>query len=105
MKVWHKIFLIGFAGLIIFPSVIDLAHVFSGHKHDYCNHYAQSHFHEKTVECELFHFQQNPLVFSPFPFWTPAEQAVSVEDFKGEYLFLSTFQKLHFSLRAPPAGV
>lgn len=92
-----------FAGLIIFPSAIDLAHVFSGHKHDFCNHYAESHFHQKTVECDLFDFQQNPFSFPQLNSWTPAEELVSLIPIKKEYLFLSTFQKLHFSLRAPPA--
>lgn len=103
MKAFQKMFLIIFAGLLIFPSVVDLAHVFSGHKHDYCTHYAESHFHQKTVDCELFHFQQNPFSFPPLYSWAPAELPVALIAIKREYLFLSTFQKLHFSLRAPPA--
>lgn len=103
MKAVQNMLLVIFAGLIIFPSAIDLAHVFSGHKHDYCNHYAESHFHQETVDCELFHFQQNPFSFPPVYSWTPAEPSVSSIAITGEYLFLSTYQKLHFSLRAPPA--
>lgn|SRR5690606_28502043 len=103
MKIWQKIFLTFFAGLIFFPSAIDLAHVFSGHKHDYCNHYAQSHFHQKTLDCELFDFQQNPFSFPPLLSWTLVEDKTTLAPAGEQYQFLSTFQKLHFSLRAPPA--
>lgn len=105
MKMWQKTLFIVFAGLIIFPSAIDLAHVFSGHKHEFCNHYAESHFHEKNIDCELFDFQKNSFSFPPLFTWTPQEPEVSLHPVKGAYLHISTFQKLHFSLRAPPALV
>lgn len=103
MKLWQKTFLVLFTGLIIFPSAIDLAHVFAGHQHYTCSHYAESHFHQKSVDCELFHFQQTPFSFPPPNSWTGFEPEVENLPVKKEYDYLSTFQKLHFSLRAPPA--
>lgn len=103
MKLWQKTFLIVFAGLIIFPSAVELAHVFSGHKHDFCNHYAESHIHENDVDCELFHFQKSSFSFPPLFAWKPRELEAPLHPVRKEYLHISTFQKLHFSLRAPPA--
>ncbi|NJW53322.1 hypothetical protein [Salinimicrobium oceani] len=104
MQLWQKIFLVCCTGLIIFPSALDLAHIFAGHKHDYCNHYAESHFHEKTVDCDLFDFQKQVFYFPPFPSGEIVNTELTVLPPKREYLYLSTFQKLHFSLRAPPVA-
>ena len=103
MKYWHKITLILFSGLILFPSGVDLAHVFAGHQHYTCNHYAESHFHQETVDCDIFHFQQNPFSYTQFLSWSPYEARIENLPLEKEYFYLSTFQKLHFSLRAPPA--
>lgn len=102
MKVWQKIFLILCTGLIIFPSAVDLAHVFSGHKHDFCNHYAESHFHQKTIDCELFDFQKQIFSFSGLYSKGLVLSEVAILPPQKEYPYLSTYQKLHFSLRAPP---
>ncbi|MGI0108010.1 hypothetical protein [Salinimicrobium sp. WS361] len=103
MKLWQKISLVLFTGLILFPSAVDLAHIFAGHQHYTCNHYAESHIHQDTVDCDIFHFQQNPFSFPPAVAWSLYEPQVKNLHLKKEYLYLSTFQKLHFSLRAPPA--
>ncbi|WP_037324493.1 hypothetical protein [Salinimicrobium terrae] len=103
MKLWQKISLVLFTGLILFPSAVDLAHVFAGHQHYSCNHYAESHFHQKTVDCDIFHLQQNPFSFPPLDSWSLHEPEVENTSIGKEYNFLSAYQKLHFSLRAPPA--
>ena len=105
MKLWQKIFLVVFAGLILFPPAVEFAHVFSGHKHDFCNHYAESHFHEKNMECKLFDFQKNPLSYLPLFSWKPLEPEVPLKVAIREYFYLSSYQNLHFSLRAPPVEV
>lgn len=105
MKLWQKLFLVLFTGLILFPSAVDLAHVFSGHQHYTCNHYAESHFHQKTVDCDILHLQQNAFSFPPSQAWSLFEPEVEVIPIHWEYDYLNTFQKLHFSLRAPPASV
>lgn len=103
MRLWQKMFLVLFSGLIVFPSAVDLAHIFSGHQHYTCNHYAESHFHQKTVECDLFHFQQTPFSFPPLYSGSVIEPEVEKLLSEKKYDYLNTFQKLHFSLRAPPA--
>ena len=105
MKLWQKMLLVLFTGLILFPSAVDLAHVFAGHQHYTCNHYAESHFHQKTVDCDIFHFQQSSFSFPPEQAWSSIEPALQNLPVGREYDFLSTYQKLHFSLRAPPASV
>lgn len=105
MKLWQNIFLTLFTGLIFFPSAVDLAHVFSGHKHDICTHYAESHFHQKTVDCELFKFQQQVFSFPPLYSEAFVEAQILTLPPQDDYLYLSTYRKLHFSLRAPPQVV
>lgn len=105
MKLWQKMFLVLFTGLIIFPSAVDLAHVFSSHEHITCTHYAESHFHKKTDDCDICHFQQNTFSIPPSQSWSAVELEAEGLAVEKEYFFLSTFQKLHFSLRAPPVAV
>lgn len=105
MKLWQKVIVVLCVGLIIFPPAVDLAHVFSDHKHDFCNHYAESHFHQESTDCELLHFQKQAFPFSPLSSDDFAATFESKLPPKKEYLFLSTYQKLHFSLRAPPTAV
>lgn len=105
MKSFQKYILLLFAGLIVFPSAVEFAHVFTGHQHDYCNHYADSHFHEKNIDCELFDFQKTPFdypnLFSYHLFNPEVQTDVEIRN----YNFLSNSRKFSFSLRAPPSQV
>lgn len=105
MKAFQKHILFLFAGLIIFPSAVDFAHVFTGHQHDFCNHYADSHFHEKNLDCELFDFQKTPLAYPGLYSYTLLNPEVNTEVKEKNYTLLSNNRKLSFSLRAPPAKV
>ncbi|MCY2687093.1 hypothetical protein [Salinimicrobium sp. TH3] len=103
MKLWQKITLVLFTGLILFPSAVDFAHVFAGHQHYYCNHYAEAHFHEKSVDCEIIHLQHNSFSIPAINLWVLHTPEVDKTSAGKDYIYLSTFQKLHFALRAPPA--
>ena len=102
MKALQKYILVLFASLIVFPSAVELAHVFSEHQHNYCNHYADSHFHEKNIDCELFDFQKTPFDYPVLFSYSLINPEVSTLVETGNYHFLSSSRKLSFSLRAPP---
>ena len=91
------------ASLLVFPSTVRFAHLFSEHEHVYCDHYAESHFHQEILDCDLFKFQQTPLAL----FRIINYEAFSSEKHNSKpvffYQFLSDYQKLPFELRGPPS--
>ena len=88
--------------LLLFPSAVKLAHVFANHEHAYCNHYSESHFHEKILDCELFKFQQAPFSSGVIFTYEPYEPENQYTKPVSAYFFISDHQKLPFSLRGPP---
>lgn len=105
MKEIQKYGLIFLSALLIFPAIINLAHVFSGHDHHYCNHYSDSHFHKENIDCELFKFQQSPVAHFEIFSFTIFNPEIKTSGFTSLYWFLSEYQKLSFSLRGPPEMV
>lgn len=94
-----------FAGLLLVPAAVEFGHIFSDHHHAVCNHYSDSHFHQKNFECDLFHFQKAPLTYSElyeYELWTPP---LAGSESRTHYSFLSSYTPTYFSLRAPPAHV
>ena len=104
-KIINKLVLVVFTGLILFPSALDVAHLFSGHQHIYCDEYADAHFHQNDLDCELFDFQKSPFptlsLFSHTFFNPEISSALKTR----EYLFLDQHDELSFSLRGPPETV
>lgn len=90
------------ASLLLFPSAVKLAHVFANHQHTYCNHYSESHFHQKNLDCQLSSFHQAPFSFPGFINYKVYEPEIQNSGFDHIYFFLSEYQKLPFSLRGPP---
>ena len=90
--------------LLLFPSAVKLAHFFSSHEHTYCNHYTESHFHEKNLDCDLFKFHQAPFSSLALPSYELYEPEAQNSKPVSAYHFLSDYQKLPFSLRGPPSA-
>ena len=87
---------------LVLPIVTKFSHVFSHHKHEVCLGENQSHFHEIDMDCEFFKFKLNhQTTFSTFEF-EPILVKDHQEIISSRYVFLSSFQKLHFTLRGPP---
>ncbi|WP_424493567.1 hypothetical protein [Salinimicrobium sp. GXAS 041] len=102
MKFITKYGLIFLISLLLFPAAVKLAHVFANHEHAYCNHYSESHFHKKTLDCELFKFQQAAFSLGAIFTYKLYEPEYGNTKPVSAYFFLSDHQKLPFSLRGPP---
>ena len=103
MKPVFKILVVIFAGLVLFPSAVDFAHVFLGHQHSYCNHYSDSHFHQKDLDCDIFKLQQSSYPAVEFATFDPFPPEIKVEKDHIIYYFLSKGTRINLSLRAPPS--
>ena len=91
--------------LLWVPSTVKLAHVFDHHKHEICQGDNSTHIHKVDLDCEFQKFQiNNNYTFSKivFEIFQLKENSKTIES---QYIFLSNYQSLHFSLRGPPAFV
>jgi len=87
------------------PSAVKLAHVFEHHKHEICQGGDSTHIHKVDLDCEFQKFQINnnfALSQITFEVFKLNENSKTIES---KYYFLSKYQRLHFSLRGPPAFV
>lgn len=88
--------------MLLFPTAVNFAHTFSGHGHELCVNYADEHFHESNLDCDLNSYHQSPALASDFiNFESIVEKQVKKQFFEF-YHFLSDYQKLPFELRGPP---
>lgn len=96
----------GFSILLVFavllPAAVKIGHVFENHAHEVCLNKSTTHFHTLDLECEFYKFKLANHFF-PIPenidfLETVENHAISTS----QYVFLSPFQQLHFSLRGPP---
>lgn len=92
-------------GILSFPSAVELAHVFTGHEHNYCNHYTESHFHQDNLDCELFSFHKTSYPAVELFSYSLLHPEIIVEKDSRNYHFLSTHKPLSFGQRGPPAQV
>ncbi len=88
--------------VLLAPSVVKLGHAFENHKHEVCIDSSTTHFHTLDLECEFYKFKVN----SEFTFNSLHFEEIIPFQLKpliaSKYLFLSSYRKLHFSLRGPP---
>ena len=88
---------------LLLPSAVKSMHIFESHQHEVCYGEADAHFHTLDIDCEFYNFKIN------IPFTLPANGVFTIAypEIKNiiisDYSFLSEYQKLHFSLRGPPA--
>lgn len=88
------------------PSAFKLEHAFShtNHKHEVCLGEKQSHFHTLDLECEFHKFQLNTAFSIPINNYQFIEKQENYKLIHSQYIFISEFQQLHFSLRGPPTN-
>jgi len=87
---------------LLTPIFVKFSHVLAHHEHEICLGENQSHLHEIDMDCEFYKFNINHLTtLTNFKF-VPLSIFENQKPITSGYLFLSSFQKLHFSLRGPP---
>lgn len=105
MKLVIRYGLILLSALLVFPSVVKVAHIFADHEHYSCDHYSDSHFHKEIPDCDIFTFQQSPTSsFSLGTYELVAPDAGEILP-QNSYCFLNEHQELSFALRGPPSAV
>ncbi|HSP40353.1 MAG TPA: hypothetical protein VLN46_02895 [Gillisia sp.] len=89
---------------LLFPSFVSLAHISAHQDERACTELFDTHFHKKSLECELCDFRLTNLnTFTPVTFTVFVPQIAGLQFFDS-YQFLSDYQKLSFELRGPPAS-
>ncbi|MEY8849102.1 hypothetical protein AB9K26_09810 [Psychroserpens sp. XS_ASV72] len=98
----YRVAVLAITACLLLPLAVKFSHLFSHHDHEVCLGENQSHLHEIDMDCEFFKFKINhQTTFASFDF-QPIEFTDHQKTFDAEYVFLSSFQQLHFSLRGPP---
>lgn len=91
------------ACLLLIPTSVKFAHIFSNHKHDVCHGKKSTHLHELNTDCDFYKFKLSnsyTVTFFNFELFCPKEGTFEIVS---QYQFLSKFQRLHTTLRGPPA--
>lgn len=100
-----KIAVLVLAILLLLPTAIKFTHAFNHYKHDVCLGEKSTHLHKSDLDCTFykFKFSGNFLInFNNYNVFSPEEKQLKIDS---QYYFLSSYQKLHFSLRGPPVQV
>jgi hypothetical protein len=87
---------------LLAPTAAKFIHIFNHHKHEICRGEYQAHLHTSHLDCTFHKFKlTTPFTVPIFSvdFFTPEHNQECVI---AQYLFLSEYQQLHFSLRGPP---
>lgn len=102
VKYLCNIFITLTAVLILLPSGVSFSHIFSEHDHKLCDNYAEQHYHEKSIDCDLHKFQKNPALTLDLPEYQLVLEAAGTKLFFNYYEFLNDYEPLPFDLRGPP---
>jgi hypothetical protein len=101
----YKILAFTLAWAILIPTAVKFTHAFNHYKHEVCLGEKTTHLHKLDLNCKFYDFKltQNFLV-SHFQFnaFIPKKLHLKIAS---QYIFLSSYQQLHFSLRGPPTLV
>ena len=103
LQVLRNILLVTSAILILLPSAVSFSHIFTEHSHQLCKNYADDHYHEKSLDCELHKFHKKSALSFDFPTYEiipVISESLSIFDY---YKFLNDYEPLHYDLRGPPA--
>lgn len=98
----RNIFLIFSAALILLPQGVDFVHIFKDHGHKLCDNYAEFHYHNDSLDCELHKFQKHSSYYFQFSEYELNLPALGSQEDETSYTFLNEFTHLSFNLRAPP---
>jgi hypothetical protein len=87
---------------LLTPTVVKFAHIFNHHSHEVCKGETKTHLHALDVDCTFHKFKLN----TQYTFSIQSIDLFVNEDNYNHiftnYIFLNSYQSLHFSLRGPP---
>ena len=91
--------------LLLLPTAIKFTHAFNHYKHEVCNGQKTEHLHRLDLDCKFYDFKlTHNFILTTFNFNVFVPRPVHIEP-TSQYVFLSAYQQLHFSLRGPPTRV
>ena len=88
---------------LLVPSALKFIHIFEHHEHEVCLGEKTTHLHKIDLECEFHKFQLNKNFTFTFSYLELFSEEIEILETDSQYVFLSKYQSLHFSLRGPPA--
>ncbi len=101
----HIIFKFGtlfIVALLLVPSAVKFAHIFTHHTHEVCKGYETTHIHKVDFDCDFYKFKLNKnFTYSLFNVDLFLEKG-ETQQIQSQYHFLSEYQRLQTSLRGPP---
>ena len=100
-----RIIAIYVALLILTPTFVKFTHVFSHHEHEVCLGEKTTHLHKFDADCDFYKFKLSNSLSCTFLDALFFSEEENIPKIISDYYFLSAYQNLHFSLRAPPVLV
>jgi len=102
LKVIKKYSIICLSIVVFLPAIVQLVHTFEKHEHGICISKDDHHFHQKDLDCQLFHTQQeyhthdfgNTYEVIPNQFYISEVPVISIH--------IEKVFRTHKSSRAPP---
>jgi len=97
-----RFFALALALTLLLPTAVKFTHAFNHSKHEICLGKSATHLHKLDLDCKFYDFKLTTnYIFSQFYFNLFIPNTDNSES-SSEYVFLSTYQQLHFSRRGPP---
>ena len=90
------------AWAILIPTAVKFTHAFNHYKHEVCLGEKTSHLHKLDLDCKFYDFKLTKnYLLGHFSFDVYEAKKTPLKKVS-PYIFLSNYQKLHFSRRGPP---
>ena len=100
-----KILSFTLAWAILIPTAVKFTHAFNHYKHEVCLGEKTAHIHKLDLDCKFYEFKLTKnYLLGHFSFNVFETKKLLLKR-ESPYIFLSSYQKLHFSLRGPPSLV
>jgi len=84
------------------PTLIKFSHGLQDHEHEVCFGKSASHLHKLDIDCDFYKFKLN----TQYVHNLKAIEVIKIENITpkilSQYIYISDYQQLHFSLRGPP---
>lgn len=87
----------------ILPSALKIHHALTQHQEIHCNDTTSKHVHGIEFDCDFQKYQIASSNLTDVFVLKPANTTILKQKSSGFYFEISEHQKLHFSLRGPPA--